>query len=187
MKQYFSAAFALLGLGADFSAASAAEFTATNCEIFIEKIQVTRPSGRDLDLNLLLRVHPALLDSGLKTVRALDSREVPGALGADYTNREVELPQFFDAENTFSYRVKLKSNNYQANYQVAFYAETEAGTRYWLNSENVPGWNFFFNRGTLHFLDSMTVSYRAFDLNFVSPTWEYPDEAAAVFNPRFCN
>jgi hypothetical protein len=173
------------------------DVTATNCEAFVDKIQVSTSSHALTTMRLFLKIAPERLDAPVADVSVYHRRAEDWANRSssqnEYDWRYDRLSPFFGATDYYSYETVIGHDWMSAEEEAVFVVTTARGTRYWVNAGNRSGGNFMLTRQTLAFLfrDSAGdrrpgVNVDGYDLAYVSPTADYPDDLAAIFNPRRC-
>jgi len=174
----------------------AADIPATNCEIFLDRLQVARSSHSLITVKFFLKTNSDRMDGKVDFVgvyhRRTESRRDRGAENFDF--RVDLVNKFVNSGDYFEYNSITGHDWMDAEEEVAFFAQTEKGTRYWLNQRNQPGQHFVVNRNLEYSLtrdangnyrrDAPTVF--TWDGSLGQQTSTYPDDLAAKYNPIHC-
>ncbi len=176
--------------------AMAADVPATNCELFIDKLQITMSSHSLTTLNVFIKIKEDLVDGAVTRVGVLHSRQ------ENRTDRDTDsfldrietLPAFVGSRDYFQFTTVLGHDWMSAQEYVVFFLDTNRGTRYWLNARNWSGAKFLFSDKTDDLLyrhpsghyRSDAVRFSSWNVAEVQQTSDYPADLAEVFNPRRC-
>ena len=176
--------------------AYARDIPATNCEIFLDRIQITRSSHSLSIVKFFIKTDANRMDGEVDYVgvyhRRIENRR--DRQGDNFDFRVDLVNRFVNSRDYFEFNSITGHDWMSAEEEVAFFAQTTKGTRYWLNQANQPGQHFVVD-GNLEYTLSKDGSgnyrrdgVRAFtwDSSLAQQTNTYPDDLAALFNPKRC-
>lgn len=174
---------ALAFASASGTALAEGHVTATNCEIFIDKITPYASSHAFRGANLWVKVLPGRLDGAIVEVgfrNAQRGSNWNGPTSRDWANDR--LGAFFGATDYFQTNLPFGSDFGSNNYVGAFYLKTDKETYYWAKS---PQGDFTFDRNTYN--NVMNVKGVAYNYSGAIDQ-AVPTQQAGMeyFNPQGC-
>ena len=176
--------------------AFAAYIPATNCEIFLDRIQISRSSHSLTTVKFFIKTDATRMDGEVDYVGVYHRRnETRSDRQSDNFDFRVDLVNgFVNSRDYFEFNTITGHDWMTAEENVAFFAQTSKGTRYWLNQANQP-WQHFVVNGNLE--GSLrrdangndrrdAVGVFTWDGSLAEQTSSYPDDLAAKYNPKRC-
>lgn len=170
----------------------AADIPAANCEIFVDRLQVARSSHSLMTIKFFIKTDSNRMDGKVDFVGVYHRRtEMRSDRGAENFDFRVDLvKKFVNSGDYFEYNAITGHDWMSAEEEVAFFAQTEKGTRYWLNQYNHPGQYFVLHSNLEYSLTrDANGNYRrdavqvfTWDGSLAQQTSTYPDDLARKYN-----
>lgn len=165
--------------------ASAAEhFDANHCEIFIDKLVVSRSSHGSAVVTPYIKILPERLDGEVQEVRFYSTSKTFGQNGGrDYAQSEWKSTPMLSVSPvnnyfTIEWGLMVGSDFGTTNYEGLFYVKTTKGTTYWVKSSNQG--NFIFDPDVFSGLWSQTSGWA-----YARPLSTQKD-SMRFYNPQNC-
>ncbi len=165
--------------------ASAGEhFDATHCEIFVDRLVVSRSSHGSAVVTPYIKILPERLDGEVQEVGYRSPSKTLGQNGGwDYAQSEWKSTPMLSVSPvndyfTIDWGLMVGSDFGSTDYEGLFYVTTTKGTTYWVKSSNQG--NFFFNGDVFSGLWSKTSGWA-----YARPLSTQTD-SMRFYNPQNC-
>jgi hypothetical protein len=177
----------LLSSGISLSA-FAADIPATNCEIFLDRIQVTQSSHALTTVKFFIKTDARRMDGDVAYVGVYHNRNETRSdqQGNNFDFRVDSVSRFANSSDYFEFSADTGHDWMSAREEAAFFVQTTQGTRYWLNRANQAGQHFVLNGDMVNGLYRDAVKVFTWDGSQAQQTDSYPPDLAAIYNPKRC-
>lgn len=174
--------------------AFAADVAAADCEVFVDRVVVSRGSVGTTTVRMFIKVNSERLDAPVKSVGVVHRHGKP-------TNRikksdfKYDTLQPYMARSDYFEFSSVTGDDWLAFRDLAsFVVETTNGTKYWLNSGNKAGVDFVLDNSFVYSLTRYAngqtredaVNVYVSDVGSAPQTADYPADLAGFLNPERC-
>ena len=206
MKTKFALSLLSVASAAVLSApAFAADYSANNCEIFIDKIKVTTGSHALTNFTLYVKIDSNKLDAPVVAVEVFHRRFESSSTGSknEFDWKFDRVSSYLGSSDYFEYSSVTGHDWLSASEEMAFSVVSANGTRYWANAYGQPGANFVASREAIDGISfeqssgrplyrqdaasrSVFASLTGSRLENIAKTADFPSDLRAKYNVNNC-